>query len=528
MDRSTGFRRLQRTAAVAVGLFLSAFAADAAVVVYQPTFSSHNQSMWGTGPAFQLDMPGKFYGMEWSREGSAGGFIGGTYKIINPLWLAWQACPIKRLCGKEPPKYIYVSTESGLGVSANTQGKIGFELGVKIDSGSVNASLDYTTRVITPQAGTLKAGDFVSLNPTSTLNDGNLNSQFPTVEASMALVLEVGASFAAVGCAGGNCVSAEFSTPVVGATQDLISFNKDGGGGIVYFGGSGHLSDLLDTLVAEGVVNLPTGFPAEIEIPAPGLGRLAAITAYLPQPDTTGSLNPAGTKLTSSGQDDLLDLSVDLDNLMSIGIIGTGGLFGGNVSLPGPFRFDISYDLINVEVGPQLDLVQQFEFTPTLMVDLAFSRPVNVTGVGWVQSLEGVLWDLLPTMAFLGGETLITPTFYLGTMVGAELMKNAADLLNQLLIDIDGNIRVDLLTAVFDTAFGKINLGLGNLINESFDLFTTPALFHNSFAMAGFDPFIGTAFSIFIETPEPGILLMLGSGLMLVFGLPRRRVRAVS
>ena len=172
--------------------------------------------------------------------------------------------------------------------------------------------------------------------------------------------------------------------------------------------------------------------------------------------------------------------------------------------------------------------MQQFEFTPTLMVDLAFTRPVNVTGVGWVKSLEGVLWDLLPTMAFLGGETLITPTFYLGTMVGAELMKNAAELLNQLLIDIDGNIRVDLLTAAFNTPFGNINLGLGNLINESFDLFTTPALFQNSFAMAGFDPFIGTAFGIFIETPEPGILLMLGSGLMLVFGLPRRRVRAVS
>ncbi len=485
------------------------------------TFDSQNQSMWGTGPALQYDTINNptFYGFDWDERGSVGGFIGGDTQIINPLWAAWYICPF--LCGSEPTKYFTVDTSTGLQVSATTQGRIGFELGLKIDSGSVDATVGYTTNVVTPEPGTIDPGQFISLNTVSDLTGDSIASQFPTLEASLGVVMEVSATFAATGCAVGACDSVSFGTGTLGGSQELVAFNKDGEGGITYFGGEGILSDIVDTAIAAGLIDLPTGFPAVIEIPAPGLGNIATITAHLPEPNTSGGLNSAGTMLTSQGQDDLLDVSFDIDNIISIASIGVGGLFGGSQDLG--LGFSVGYDLINVEMGPQIDLVQSFEFTPTLFVDLEFSQPVNVTGYGMVSSLNGLAWDLLPTIAFDGGSTIVTPTFYLGTLINGDFFDNAGELYNQLFLDIDGNIKVDLLTATFGTPFGDETIGIGNLINQSFDLFTTPAMFSRRFAMEGFAPIIGESFSVVV--PEPGMLLLFGSGLLLLsVGARRRRM----
>jgi hypothetical protein len=501
---------LARRLTVAALLILGSSALQAELIEQELEFSSEDQSMWGTGDAFQLDET-QFYGATWNESGSAGGFVGGESDVINPLWLLWNACPF--LCPPEPDKFFQVDTTSGLQVSATTQGRIGFELGVTIDSGSVDAIVDYTTEIVTPDSQTVAGGEFISLNPSSTLTGDSLQSQFPTMSASLGVVMEVSAQFAATGCLLGSCDSASFSTGNLGGTQELISFNEDGEGGIEYFGGSGLLSDLAEAAGA------PTGFPAEIAIPAPGLGNIATITAHLPEPNTSGGVNAAGTMLTSTGQDDLLDLSLDIDNIISLGLTGVGGLFGGDQDFGA--GFGVSYDLINVEFGPQLDLVQSFEFTPTLFVDLEFSNPVNVTGFGMVSSLTGLVWDLLPTMAFQQGSTLITPTFYLGANIGGEFFANAGELFNQLFLDIDGNIKVDLLQAAFNTPFGDLSFGIGNIINESFNLFTTPALFSSRFAMAGFDPILGSAF--IVTVPAPGTLFLLCCGLIMIMTARWRR-----
>jgi hypothetical protein len=250
---------------------------------------------------------------------------------------------------------------------------------------------------------------------------------------------------------------------------------------------------------------------------------LGTITAYLPQPNVSGGLDTSGTKLTGTAADNLLDFSADVDNLISVATTGVGGLFGGNIDMGA--GFSVGYDLVNVEMGPQIDLRQTFDLTPTLYADLQFSQPVNVTGYGSVTSLQGLDWNNLPTMAFSGGATTVTPTFYLGANIGGLFTKNAASLLNQLMLDIGGNIKIDMLDATFSTPFGDMSLGLGNLLNESFNLFTTPPIFDKEFAMAGFNSVVGNSFEIDASVPEPGTLVLLGGGL-LALAVRRRRKKA--
>ena len=500
--------------AVAVAaLFLSSAPVLAATISQNVSLGSQNQSMWGTSNALQYNQ-NTFVGTTWNKSGSVGGFFGGTTKIVNPLWLAWNVCHI---CGSEPTHYFYVDTKSGLQVSASTSGKVGFNLGVNFDSGSVNARTNYNTTIDVPTS--VSAGQLVTFNTSGTsLTGGSLTSQFPTASVTLSAVLQVSANFAATGCLTGSCGTAQFSTGTLGGTQPIVALNPNGQGGIQYFGGTGFLSDALNAAVTTGAVTLPTGFPASLTIPpTAGAGSLGTITAYLPQPNASGGLNAGGTGLTATGSSPLLGVSLDVGNLLSEAATGTTGYFDGSVDMGSGFGVD--YNLVNVQMGPQINLTQTFDLTPTLLVNLQFSQPVDVGGYGMVSSIDGLDWNNLPSMAFRTGTTTITPTFDLGATIGGNFTQDAAALLDQLMLQLQGNLSVDILSATFNTPFGNESLGLGNVFDNSFDLLTSPPIFSNEFAMAGFSPELGQSFSI-DAVPEPSTLSLLVAGL-LAFGLIR-------
>ncbi len=523
-----------------------ASAAWADPTLYDPGsfgFESDDQSMWGPGEAFQLDED-YFFGLEWDEStsfGSINNFPGTGGTITNPLYTTWSLA-LSACTGLGTPRDICINGAIGIPgigdapsrtisnpisavpvgaeVTLATDGRVGFEFGVTIDSGSVDAAVgfDNVTATIPDAVEAGANGGLVNLNPTADLTGDDLTSQFPTIVLTSGLVFDIYAGITGEACIGG-CIPINASMNV-DPDLPIVSFNEDGEGGIEWFGGD----PLLEAALGAGGVSLPTGLPAEN---VPLAGGLAEVDLFLPQPNASYD-GTDGTSLFASGQDDLINLQLDFDNLVSLAATqgATQNLYGGSLDLG---FGSASWDFVDVDFGPALDLRQEFTLTPTLMVDLAFSRPVDYLGQ-MVDFVGGLEWNALPDFMFGLGETLVTPTFYLGY----EGQRNVAGFLNELLLDIDGLLEIDLLT--FGISIGKDlgvlgdytfnrSWGLGSLV-EAFDIGQL-SLFDLDFGLGGFSEYQASAFSVRVgeatSVSEPGSLGLLALGLaLLVFGANRR------
>ncbi len=493
---------------------LSPVAATAVPVLYDGlTFQTSDQSIWDSGDAFILNRT-EFIGAQWSglstsldlMVGNSRTRVPGTGGTIpNPAYALWILCggSINPLCGGAPSTTIsnpipaaYADTRFGADVTGTSNGKIGFNFGLSIDSGSVNATVTYDTELTAPDNSTADPFEFVSLNPNSTLAGVNtLATNFSELSAYAEAVMQLSGDITATGC------------PVIGVcytgstnynldfTPEIISFNQDGQGGVELLDGLFQPSDF-------GVDPLLDGFPMTFDI-----AGLAEITLNLPQPDTFGGLDAATQTLKSTGQDDLLDLILDLDNIVATAA-GVPGLFGSSFDIP--VLGSVGFDIINVAMGPTIDLQQNFELDPTLWVDLVFSKPVDVIGLGMVTSLSSA-WDNLPDMAFGSGETWVTPEFYLSSFLN-----------NETLLDFDLAFMIDLLQIYYDFGLlGSETFGIGNVLDEAIDLFTSPAFYTNRFELEGFNRIAADAFMV--RLPEPGTLFLFGLGLIGIGVAARRK-----
>ncbi len=498
-----------------LGIFLTPYKSMATIYDFSDLyFETSGQSMWNTGTTYQFDET-VFLGSEWKNKTvTVGGITGGRSNVCVP----YLGCTV-------------ADTRTGIKARMTTSAKVGFEFGVKIDSGSVNAAVSYAADLFVPESGKLSPGEFVQLNTNSDFfGRQRLNTIFPTTTLSASMVLGAKADFFIKGCVISlGCKKS--SSGEIGFdpyTQELVTLNKNGEGGVELLGGAVKASTLAKLVslasgdiptiaptdpsapnqpgVGEIIVDIENGFPVDIDIPADGGGltssRLGNITLYLPQPDTSGGLDQSTGSLKSSGQDDFIDLSVDVDNVISTFGYESPGAMGGTVNIPAIGTVD--YDLINVELGSKIDLRQEFELTPTLMVDLVFDNPVMVAGVGMVTEIKNQVWDELAEIAFFTGKTTVTPEFWLN-----------ATLTNKTLFDVDINMLLDLLSANIDYTFfgksGKIEMGIGNVFDGTFNLFD-PTIYNKSFSLAGFNRIYGESFTVTV--PEPGTLLLISIGLL--------------
>lgn len=520
-----------------VALFATVSAPAVAETIYSAgnlDFETQDQSMWGSGDAFIFDRTGDnaiFAGASWDTGATLDAIFGG----VDTITIVPSVCdPIGWFGGGcTDPVTATVDTRTGFVADVQTNGRLGFEVGLSIDSGSVDALVSYDAQLSIPDPRDIGLGEFINLNPQSGFADPNsIATTFPTIAGSLSLVAEAHAEFGVRGCAiGFGCTGRASESFDVGGTYELISFNEDGEGGIEYFDGDPIMNTLLDIGAQAAGVELPDGFPASVPIilgrdPATQTPReIGEVVLHLPQPNTTGGLS--GDSIRSTAADDFLDFVIDVDNLVSLaataaassGAVATTDLFEPSATLEigDDLSASAAFTILDFDIIPNLDLRQSFELTPTLMVDLEFSTPVMIAGMAGSQTAYSGRWDTLPSIAFLARETIVTPTFWV-----------SAGLNNQLALDANIQATLDLLTVEFSLEAFGFNIpiggpiGVGNVFDDEANLFTTPPLFNQTFALRGFNSIQGDSFAV--RVPEPGTLLLLGSGLLLLgAGQGRRR-----
>ena len=465
------------------------------------------QSAWGPGQAARL-ADTKFLGPDpWNVTQPFGKIVGGSTSVTfpNPKRIAYDLCRLVPFakCGSAPSKTITkkIDTSTGAEATLSTTGRAGLEFNYALDSGSVGASLNYSVgaNVGTP----IVSGQKFKLNTTSTLDEGKLDSQSPTAEASLDVVADIVVGGSARGCVVGKC-SGDSATllNVQDFRKELISINPQE---IKYL--DGFLPDGVD--ITTPLLNQSVSLEADLVtkklqyniqnnndstsqsgtavpdngLPSSGLfAELARIDAKAPL--LTLDANSNGTdKVVADGVADFLSFSADIDGLLTyanaIPPLGIRAEFGDYVSG--------SLDLLDIEVGPTIGVYQSFELTQELMVDLQFSKAVDMTGFGLVDSWTGK-WSDLPEFAIFE-NTRLAPTFWtdatllsdtgfdFGIDFGLDVLKGQVD------------IGAGAVTA-FRGQFGPVaDLGLPQPISLG-----RASLFQNQFALGGFNIFDGGSF----------------------------------
>jgi hypothetical protein len=165
-------------------------------------------------------------------------------------------------------------------------------------------------------------------------------------------------------------------------------------------------------------------------------------------------------------------------------------------------------------------LTQDFEFTPTLMSTINFSKPVEIAGMSGLHNSWTGIWSELPDFA-ITKTTTVSPTFWLDAM-----------LKNDMGLDLGLVGTLDILKLGATASIGGIDLlnfnplSLNNLLGIGNTLFDTPkvgfSVFDTMFKLGGFQEIIGDSFTLNLySVPEPGILWLMVFGLSALFILRR-------
>lgn len=520
-------------------LLVAAPPASAAVVDYGSLSFTTNapQSMWGNGAASILDKS-IFIGPEWDTDPvQLGGFVGGetSTPAIPPIQITpaipavytpaiprkqitprirkckWGVCitipatytpaiPRTQITPAIPAVYtpavpsFDIDTTTGGQVEASTAGKVGLNFAVKADAGSVNADVTFDTSLDVPDV--IDPLALFSLTGNSAFADmPSFDTNFPQLQAKAELVMGIKADLSGKVCLTGSCKEASTTIGFVDsngnldpAVIELISFNDDDENGVP----SGKIS------ILEFFEPAAFQFGEPIKVLGYTGAEVGNVTVHVPNLATEGELD--GGLLTSSGAADILELKLDLDGIAQTAaglppVLGTGVEFGTE-----DIKVVMGYDLLDIEFGPILEIIQDFELKPTLMTDFAFSEPVFVEGYGAKQDFLSVPFAEIPQIALDVNQSVnVTPTFWLD-----------ADFSNTTRLGIDGEFVLDVLKASFALEGLGLSYDLGSLgplfeFVKRFDVADLPALFEKTFKMAreGFGDILGDMFTLSTVSSDP-------------------------
>lgn len=574
-----------------VGIVISLSAGGNASILYDSgplEFSTTDQSMWATGDAFVKE-ESIFLGAEWTdKTAILGGIAGSSNGIITPeipsvmitpavpSVMITPAAPSVQITPAIPAVIVagvtitpYVpavyspyipavyspyipavyspyipaitgDTRTGAQLDVHSSGKVGLEFGYTVNSGSVDAEVDFNALAWLPEQPQ-EVGVSIDLNSSSALNGGSIQTQSPEIEAYISAIMQLSGSVDATACLITlGCTDGSADLPTIDMDQRILSIDPnsikilDGilpgdeplaeiplaNQSITLSGG------LTTTAPPAPVFEVSTSIPGVEFSSAPGIPAvttdLAEITVNVPNIATDGELDNG--QITSAGRDDLLELQLDLDGLAVVAT--SGSLPPAGVTLDF-VAGEVHIDIIDVDMGPTLGLTQDFELFPTLMTTVEFSNSILINGIAGLQDSWTGAWADLPDFS-LFDTTVFSPTYWVDVILE-----------NDFGLDLGLSGTLDVLKIQAD--LGPLTIGpisLNSLLGLPNSLFETDkigfSVAKDQFRLSGFNQIAGNSFTIDVlngqtpfadnptSVPEPSTLWLIALGLIPIIFTKRR------
>ncbi len=433
--------------------------------------------------------------------------------------------------------------KTGTTGTVDVDGKVGVEFSYAATAGSVTPNVDFTASAVIPDQVT--AGTFFQLgSSTSALVGGEINAVSPGISAAINGILDVKVDASGEACLTGNCTSGSTTLVDVDETIELLSVDntevKFIDGVLSRIDPTGTLKLAFpvasaNTQLFKGIPVTPQSSPAIVTVngiqiapvigspqtPAPPLIELANGVVGFPNLDFTGSL--ANNKISASGTGTLLDINLDLDGITNL-INPTVPPGGASVTFgPAALNAAATLEAFDVNAGPTIDLVQDFDLMAGLDVTLQFDNPVlaqDVQTIPYICGFTGPItspkpkyctttipivkaisswtgsWNNLPSIALFSDVT-VTPTFSLT----AQLMSKLA---------LQFGIELEALIGLGGINVGPLAASFGPILDFNFPIqpdWARVDLFNQIFSLGGFNSIVGAPFSIaasFPGTAPPG------------------------
>lgn len=475
---------------LAASLVVSPARAEQTLLDTSASFSTAGQSIWGTGEAFIFNYA-KFVGLDADPAPFEYGRGSGDTVTYPTLLGDYKVNP-----------YLLFDAKA----------KLGIEVGASVNSGSMDAKLDYSVNLKAPDK--IRVGEGFSLSGSaSQLTSSGFTTSPANASAYIDGILEayLGA-YARVeyirpgvlsdedlrlgnkGFTKNDTANRPYQTLAnINEREEIIGINREASGVVRYLGGD----DLTD------------GDPLYDEVGAGSSVSLGPISL------TAGNLNViangalVGDSLSGSGADTLATVTLDIDELL----LGSPVLGQGIAHDWGAIDYDLGYDVLDVSAGLDINLQQSFTVASDLMVQLSFSDAVLIEGIGETNAYLG-LFEHIPLITLLDPSVDVTATLLVDATLANETGLGFVGSLDTLFLEAHAEVGWDVAGNTGSRAYGlgpyydsSIPVDLGDI-----------SVYEDSFALTGFNVVDGFSFTL-TAVPIPAAIWLFGSGLLGVLAI---------